>query len=143
MILPKIYKNQHLVLGASYNAPSVNQFPNIDQIASETRILPEDVLQAAYLLNMNGLVHIQREKTPFIVVCSPEGAKAFLSRKLLEDGKEKGKANLLRWAQILGIAVASFISVATYINNLIKTNENTSRIKELEMKVYGQSEKDR
>jgi hypothetical protein len=138
MILPRIYRNQHLVLGASYNSPSVNQFPNIQQVADKTGLSYDDVMQAAHLLSEQKLVHIQRDKTPFVVVCSPEGAKAFLSQKILEEGKERGKVNLLRWVQILGIVLASLISVVTFVNSILNTNDNTSRIQKLELEVSNQ-----
>ncbi|MBD2714754.1 hypothetical protein KBK19_06890 [Microvirga sp. STR05] len=140
MFVPKLYRNQHLVLGESYNSPSVNQFPDVEQIAVRTNLAKDDVMQAAYLLKGKGYVHVNRDKKPFIVACSPEGAQAYLQKKLLEEGKEKGKAELLRWIQIMGIVTASFIGLATFVNNLIKTDDNAARIKVLELKVHSMRE---
>ncbi|WP_139362048.1 hypothetical protein [Hymenobacter sp. CRA2] len=134
-LIPPVFVRQHRVLDQVYNVPSINDFPNVSEIANSTGMTEDEVVQAAYLLLERGMVSIDRGHKPYIIRCSPEGASAYLQKKLLAEGDEKGKANLLRWMQIFGIIVAASITISTFIMNLIKTDSNTNRITKVESEI--------
>lgn len=127
-LVPKLYLNQHRVLSKLYNVPSVREFPNIEEISISLNLSIDDVMQAAHLLKGRGFAFIHRDKHPFIVGCTPDGAQALLQRVLIEEGKEKAKANILRWTQIAGIIVASVISISTFVLNALTTVSNSHKI---------------
>jgi hypothetical protein len=131
LFVPKLYTNQHRVLEKVYNVPSVREFPNIDGISKSLKLSVDDVMQAAHLLKGRGFAFVNRDKLPFVVGCTPDGAQALLQKALIEEGKEKGKTNLLRWMQITGILVASTISIGTFILNTISTVNNSRSIETL------------
>ncbi|GAB2965837.1 hypothetical protein GCM10027048_39740 [Hymenobacter coalescens] len=81
------------------------------------------------------MVSVDRNQRPFVIRCSPEGATAYLQKKLLSEGKEKGWANFLRWTQIAGILIASIIGLITFAMNIVKTDSNSTKIQQLESDV--------
>ena len=94
-----------------------------------------DIMQASYLLKGRGFANVNRASKPFIITYTPDGAQALLQRVLLDEGKEKAKTNLLRWAQIVGILVASAISINTFILNILNTRNNSKNIKDLKLEI--------
>lgn len=135
IFVPKLYLNQHRVLEKVYDVPSVQKFPNIDELSTSLQLDKDEVMQAAHLLKGRGFAFVQRDKRPFVVECTPEGAQALLQQALIEEGKEKGKANFLRGIQIFGIIVASFISIITFVVNTLVTAKNANKIEEIRAEV--------
>ena len=131
----KQFVNQHLVLEKIYNVPSVREFPNVQELANSLQLSEDDVMQAAHLLKGRGFANVNREKRPFVISCTPDGAQALLQRAILDEGREKAKANLLRWMQIAGIVVASTISVGTFLVNILSTIRNANDIEMLKLDI--------
>ncbi|RZK29234.1 MAG: hypothetical protein EOO61_20920 [Hymenobacter sp.] len=135
ILVPRLYLNQHRVLEKIYDVPNAQEFPDISELSKSLQLDEKEVMQAAYLLKGRGFAFVQRDKQPFVVGCTPEGAQALLQQSLLEEGKEKMNANLLRGAQIFGIVIASVISIATFIMNSLITVKNSNRIEALKVEV--------
>jgi hypothetical protein len=135
ILIPEAYLNQHRVLERIYNSPSVQKFPNIAELSAELNLTEDEVIQASYLLVGRGFASVSRESRPFIVRCTPEGSNALMQRILLDEGKEKAKANILRWTQIAGIITASIISLSTFVMNTISTITNARKIEVLQAEI--------
>ena len=87
-----------------------------------------------------GLVNVDRSKKPFVVTCTPDGAQTLIQKSLLDEGREKAKANLLRWMQMTGILVAALISVSTFVVNIINTDNNSKNIEHLKAGRWSKTE---
>lgn len=135
IFVPKSYINQQRVLEKIYNVPSIGEFPNVQELVESLKLSEDEVMQAAHLLQGRGFAFVDRDKRPFVVGCTPEGAQALLQQVILEEGRERGKANLLRWMQIAGILVASTISIGTFITNTLNTANNSKNIEALKADV--------
>jgi hypothetical protein len=126
--VPKLSLNQHRVLERIYDVPSVYEFPNMHELGNSLNMSEDEVMQAAHLLKGRGFAFINRDKRPFVVGCTPEGAQALLQKVLLEEGKEKAKSNALRWMQMGGIIIAASISICTFVINTVVTVNNSKTI---------------
>ena len=58
-----------------------------------------------------------------------------MQKVILDEGREKAKANLLRWTQIAGILIASTIGIGTFIVNTLNTIHNSKNIEVLKADV--------
>ena len=132
---PKLFVNQHQVLEKIYNVPSVREFPNVEELAASLQLREDEVMQAAYLLQGRGFANVNRGKRPCVISCTPEGGQALMQKVILDEGREKAKANLLRWTQIAGILIASTIGIGTFIVNTLNTIHNSKNIEVLKADV--------
>ena len=132
---PKLFINQHRVLEKIYNVPSVRDFPNVRELTMSLGLSEDEIMQAAYLLKGRGFANVSRDKQPFVISCTPNGGQAFLQQAILDEGRERFKANLLRWMQVGGILVASIISIGTFAINTLSTINNSKNIEALKAEV--------
>lgn len=141
--VPKFYRIQQKILIRSWDhhngKDGKSDAPSIEELISLTKTNEVDVLRAVNALSDKELVvHNQQQGK---VYCKPKGKVALLKEDVLEQGWEKFKVDLLRWTQIVGIASATTIGVATFILSVATTNRNKIEIEALKREVQALRQK--